>query len=42
MMKTILSVCKIPEVSQKDWQGNEIDTIAYYQGMKIALFDVIM
>lgn len=28
------------EVSQKDWQGNEIDTVAYYQGMKIALFDV--
>lgn len=28
------------EVSRKDHQGNTIGTTAYYQGMKIALFDV--
>ncbi|MCR4435013.1 MAG: beta-propeller domain-containing protein [Clostridiales bacterium] len=28
------------EVSQKDWQGNDAGTTAFYQGMKIALFDV--
>jgi inhibitor of cysteine peptidase len=28
------------EISQKDAQGNELGTTAFYQGMKIALFDV--
>ncbi|MEL7566182.1 MAG: beta-propeller domain-containing protein [Dehalobacterium sp.] len=28
------------ELSQKDGQGNETGTMAFYQGMKIALFDV--
>jgi inhibitor of cysteine peptidase len=28
------------ELAQKDWQGNEIGTMPFYQGMKIALFDV--
>ncbi len=28
------------EVSRKDHQGNSLDTMAYYQGMKVALFDV--
>ncbi|PKM47549.1 MAG: hypothetical protein CVV03_02725 [Firmicutes bacterium HGW-Firmicutes-8] len=28
------------ELSQKDWGGNEVGKMAFYQGMKIALFDV--
>lgn len=28
------------ELSQKDWGGNEAGKMAFYQGMKIALFDV--
>jgi inhibitor of cysteine peptidase len=28
------------EISQKDWLGNDAGTMAFYQGMKIALFDV--
>ncbi|MFA5880876.1 MAG: beta-propeller domain-containing protein [Eubacteriales bacterium] len=28
------------EMSQKDWGGNEVGKMAFYQGMKIALFDV--
>jgi len=28
------------ELSQMDWQGNKTGTMAFYQGMKIALFDV--
>ncbi|WP_148137668.1 beta-propeller domain-containing protein [Candidatus Formimonas warabiya] len=28
------------ELSQKDWEGKEFGTMAFYQGIKIALFDV--
>lgn len=28
------------EISQKDWRGNDMGTMAYYQGMKLAIFDV--
>ena len=28
------------ELPQKDWKGNVVGTAAYYQGMKIAMFDV--
>ena len=28
------------ELPQKDWNGNKTGTVAFYQGMKIAIFDV--
>lgn len=28
------------ELSQKDWEGRETGTMAFYQGMKLAVFDV--